>query len=106
MKGRQQMTTTTTNFSDLARSLALLANATRLSILDYLKTHPGATVEEDLVVFLGLPQSVVSRHLRVLRRAGVVIFDERGTGAFKTHRYSLKSQVIQDDAEALAALAS
>lgn len=100
------MTTTTTNFSDLAQSLAILANPTRLSILDYLKTHPGATVEEDLMAFLDLPQSVVSRHLMALRRAGVVIFDERGASAFKTHRYSLKSQIIQDDAEALAALAS
>lgn len=99
------MTTTTTNFHDLARSLAFLANATRLSMLGYLKTHPGSSVE-DLEAFLDLPQSVVSRHLMVLRRAGMVIFDERGASAFKTHRYSLTGQVIQDDAEALAALAS
>lgn len=97
--------TTTTNFHDLARSLAFLANATRLSMLGYLKTHPGASVE-DLRVFLNLPQSVVSRHLMALRRAGVVIFDTHGTGAFKTHRYSLKSEIILDDAKGLAALAS
>ncbi|MBF6606983.1 MAG: helix-turn-helix transcriptional regulator [Chloroflexi bacterium] len=99
------MTTTTTNFSHLAQSLATLGNETRLSMLGYLKANPGASVE-DLVAFLELPQSVVSRHLMALRRAGVVAFDERGSSAFKTHRYSLKSEIIQDDAEALAALAS
>jgi DNA-binding transcriptional ArsR family regulator len=95
---------TTTDYADLAQNLAILGNATRLKILGYLKEHPGTSVEE-LMVFLQMRQGMVSRHLMVLRRAGLVAFEEEGESAFKVHRYSLRSQALQQGAAALAALA-
>ncbi len=51
-------------------TLTVLAEPNRLRIIELLREHP-RTVNE-IVVALGLPQPLVSKHLRVLREAGMV----------------------------------
>jgi DNA-binding transcriptional ArsR family regulator len=48
----------------------LIADGTRRRILDHLRA--GASDVSGLIEALGLPQPLVSKHLRVLREAGVV----------------------------------
>ena len=51
-------------------TFAVLAGPTRRRILDLLRVRPASV--GDLVTSLALPQPAVSKHLRVLREAGVV----------------------------------
>ncbi len=51
-------------------TLTVLAEPNRLRIIELLREHP-RTVNE-IVDALGLPQPLVSKHLRVLREAGMV----------------------------------
>lgn len=59
-----------------ATLLAALAHPVRLRIVDGLTS--GACAVGRMVDCLGLPQPLVSRHLAVLRRAGVVRAERRG----------------------------
>ncbi len=56
--------------------LKTLAAPVRLAIL--LELDDGPRYVHDLVSNLGVSQSLVSQHLRVLRSAGLVIADRRG----------------------------
>ena len=56
--------------SDLAAMLKVLADETRLRIFALLTS--GELCVCEIVDVLGMPQSLVSNHLRVLRRAGLV----------------------------------
>lgn len=60
---------------DLARLAKALGHPTRVVILRRVRTMDGCTCGE-LVVELGLAQSTVSEHLRVLREAGLVHLGE------------------------------
>jgi ArsR family transcriptional regulator len=56
--------------SATAAFLAAIAEPTRLRILNCVAAAP--LFVSDLVIILGLPQPTISRHLRVLRDAGVL----------------------------------
>lgn len=56
---------------DLAKLAKALGHPTRVLILRRVRTMDGCTCSE-LVLELGLAQSTVSEHLRVLREAGLV----------------------------------
>ncbi len=55
----------------LADFLKILADITRLRIINLLNYAPGLRVK-DLVAILELPQSTVSRHLAMMRQSGWV----------------------------------
>lgn len=57
-------------FFTVPDSFAVIAEPTRRRILDLLRARPASVGE--LVTSLALPQPAVSKHLRVLREAGVV----------------------------------
>jgi len=62
--------------SDLARILKAAGEPTRLRLLNLLRI--GDTCVCDLQAVLGLPQHAVSRHLAVLRHAGLVTDHRHG----------------------------
>ena len=83
-----------------ARLLKALANETRLMIVD--KLRDGERTVNELVEFVGLDQSTVSKHLSVLRSEGIV--DDRKEGNFVHYRlvttcvmdfFSCATQVIK-----------
>lgn len=64
----------------LARLLKAVADPARLQLLALIKSSPGGeSCVCDLTVPLALSQPTVSHHLRVLREAGLVTSDKRGT---------------------------
>lgn len=65
---------------DLARRFAALADPVRLRLLSLLATSTdGAVCACDLVAPVGKSQSTVSHHLKILREAGLVTSERRGT---------------------------
>jgi len=80
----------------IARTFSALADETRLKIIKLLADRPH-TVDE-LVQMLGLAQSTVSHHLRVLREAGVVAGEKRGRNVY----YSLTEPLQSDSSGGLA----
>ena len=71
-------------YKQQARVLKALANESRLLIVDRL-SHGECTVGE-LTALVGSDQSTVSKHLAVLRNAGIVVDERRGAQVF----YSLR----------------
>lgn len=64
----------------LARGFAALGDPVRLRLLNLLATSTeGAVCVCDLVEPVGKSQPTVSHHLKVLREAGLVTVDKRGT---------------------------
>jgi ArsR family transcriptional regulator, arsenate/arsenite/antimonite-responsive transcriptional repressor len=64
----------------LARGFAALGDPVRLRLLSLLATSPdGAVCVCDLVEPVGKSQPTVSHHLKVLREAGLVTVERRGT---------------------------
>lgn len=67
----------------LAKVLKAVADPARLQLLALLKSSPeGSACVCDLTAPLGLSQPTVSHHLRVLRDAGLVTREQRGTWAW------------------------
>lgn len=62
-----------------AAVLQALADPTRLLILDILTQHPGEVCVCDLVESFPQGQPTISHHLGVLRKAGLVEAERRGT---------------------------
>jgi len=62
---------------DLARRIRVLADPTRLAILDHLRTGPRSV--GDIALDFGLAQPTVSAHVKQLREAGLVSAVRRGT---------------------------
>lgn len=56
-----------------------LGEPLRLTVLRSLLRHPGGLTVTALTDMLGTPQSTLSRHLAVLRQAGVVTSEKAGT---------------------------
>ncbi len=69
-----------TRFARVADGLRTLGDATRLSILQTLTTDCRSV--SDIVAQLGLPQPLVSRHLRILRDRGFAHAERRGAFTF------------------------
>jgi DNA-binding transcriptional ArsR family regulator len=62
---------------ELARRIRVLADPTRLAILDHLRTGPRSI--GDLAVDFGLAQPTVSAHVKQLRQAGLVTAARNGS---------------------------
>jgi ArsR family transcriptional regulator len=75
--------------ASLTRLLKALADDTRLQLLGKIASSTDPICVCDLVDSAAVNQSTVSHHLKVLREAGVVEFERRGTWAY----YSLKPGV-------------
>ena len=82
---------------ELAVRFKALADPTRLAILNQLAGSEEVCVC-DLVPASGLAQPTVSHHLRLLREAGLVTFERRGTWAY----YRLEPDAVAELAAALA----
>lgn len=67
----------------LAKLLKAVADPARLQLLSLIKSSPeGSVCVCDLTEPLGLSQPTVSHHLKVLRDAGLVHREQRGTWAW------------------------
>jgi ArsR family transcriptional regulator len=68
---------------ELARRFAALSDPVRLRLLSLLATaEDGAVCACDLVEPVGKSQPTVSHHLRILREAGLVTSEKRGTNVW------------------------
>ncbi len=73
----------TSEAEDLAAALRVIADPARLRILSLIQAQPsGEACVCHLTEPLGLTQPTVSHHLRVLREAGLVEREQRGSWAF------------------------
>ncbi len=73
----------TENTEKLARSLRAIADPARLRLISMIAAHDGQEACVcDLTEPLGLGQSTVSHHLKVLVDAGILTRDKRGTWAY------------------------
>jgi len=74
---------TASQAADLARTLKALADPTRLRLVSMVAAHQGgeACVCE-LTEPLGLTQPTISHHLKILREAGLVTGERRGTWVY------------------------
>ncbi|MDT0164026.1 metalloregulator ArsR/SmtB family transcription factor [Actinotalea sp. AC32] len=83
----------------LARRFAALSDPVRLRLLSLLSTDPdGAVCACDLVEPVGKSQPTVSHHLKILREAGLVTSEKRGTNVW----YAAVPAAIETLREALA----
>jgi ArsR family transcriptional regulator len=73
-----------------AKIIKAVAHPTRLFIVDELKRHERCVYE--LTEMIGVDMSTVSKHLSVLKGAGIVMDDKRGTQIY----YKLKVPCILD----------
>ncbi len=64
---------------EIARRFKALADPTRVRILNLLISRGGSTCVCDLNAVFDLAQPTISHHLGVLRRAGLVQAEQRGT---------------------------
>jgi DNA-binding transcriptional ArsR family regulator len=68
--------TDTNGYEEKARIIKAMAHPSRLKIIDYLADGPKCVCElRDIV---GSDQSTVSRHLAVLKNAGILTSEKRG----------------------------
>ena len=73
---------------DFLGTVGALNDETRILILRFLETH-GALCVCDLQASLGMIQSRLSRHLKILKDAGFVRVDRKGTWAYYSIRAPL-----------------
>lgn len=66
------------NIQALTEVFKALSDPTRLRLVMLLKAHEGALCVNALASKLGVTQSAVSQHLRVLRGAGLVLSERQG----------------------------
>ena len=78
------------------KTVSALNDETRVTILRFLDEH-GALCVCDLQRSLGMIQSRLSRHLKILKEAGFVRVDRKGTWAY----YSIRSPLDRFRLEAL-----
>lgn len=79
---------TRTTFEERARVLKAMAHPTRLYIVDVLSR--GERCVNDLTEMVGADMSTVSRHLSVLRSAGILSDEKRGSEVY----YSLRMACV------------
>jgi ArsR family transcriptional regulator len=97
-------TKTKVRYAAQAKVMKAMAHPTRLFIVDQLADEPRCVC--DLTEMVGADVSTVSRHLSVLREAGIVDDDKRGNQVFYSLRvpcvlnwYSCVAGVLEADAE-------
>jgi len=77
----------------LAKLLKAVADPARLQLLALIKSSPGGSACAcDLTAPLGLSQPTVSHHLKVLKDAGIVRREQRGTWAW----FSIESERLAE----------
>ena len=81
---------------DFLKTVSALSDETRVLILRFFDQH-GALCVCDLQESLGMIQSRLSRHLKILKEAGFLRVDRKGTWAY----YSLRSPLDRFRSEAL-----
>jgi ArsR family transcriptional regulator len=82
----------------LAKRFAALGDPIRLRLLSLLATNPaGAVCVCDLTAPVGKSQPTVSHHLRILREAGLVTSEKRGTNVW----YEVVPSALESLAETL-----
>ena len=85
-----------TSPTDLDRTFGALADPSRRAILDMLRVHGELTAGEISEAFPAISRPAVSKHLRILREAGLV--EEHRNGRFVI--YSLPEQQLAEPIEA------
>jgi ArsR family transcriptional regulator len=86
--------------TELARRFAALSDPVRLRLLSLLATSSdGAVCACDLVEPVGKSQPTVSHHLRILREAGLVTSEKRGTNVW----YAVVPAALESLRQALGA---
>jgi ArsR family transcriptional regulator, arsenate/arsenite/antimonite-responsive transcriptional repressor len=91
-----------TDAAELARRFAALSDPVRLRLLSLLATaDAGAVCACDLVEPVGKSQPTVSHHLRILREAGLVTSEKRGTNVW----YAAVPAALESLREALGPVA-
>lgn len=102
---------TQTRCAARARILKALAHPARVFIVEELAKGERCVCE--LTAMIGMDMSTVSRHLAVLRNAGIIADDKRGLQVFYTLRvpcvlklFGCIETVIETNAKAQAALLS
>ncbi len=98
-----QSETLRTSRLSLVQQLRVLADPTRLAILELLRQ--GLQCNCNLGSRLGLPMNLVSHHLKVLRRAGLVTFS-RDTKDGRWIHYALNASGLSRMRRALSAFLS
>lgn len=83
----------------LAPVLAALSDANRLAILLAITQHPRSV--KGLTELVGLPQTLVSHHLKALREVGLVTVTAQG----RSNIYTMCCDALAEPARLLAALA-
>lgn len=86
---------------ELAAMFKVLSDPTRLRLVKLLGIHEGSLCVNALAHKLGVTQSAVSQHLRVLRQAGLVHGDRRGYRVHYSLDWSRLEQVKEHLTEAL-----
>ena len=81
---------------DFLKTVAALNDETRVLILHFFDEH-GALCVCDLQASLGMIQSRLSRHLKILKEAGFLRVERRGTWAY----YSIRSPLDRFRSEAI-----
>ena len=85
--------------TELARRFAALSDPVRLRLLSLLATDAGGAVCAcDLVEPVGKSQPTVSHHLKILREAGLVTSEKRGTNVW----YAVVPAALESLREALS----
>jgi len=84
----------------LAPVLAALSDANRLAILLAITQQPSSV--KTLTEVCGLPQTLVSHHLKALRDVGLVVATAQG----RSNIYSMCCSVLAEPARLLASLAA
>lgn len=79
--------------TDLDRTLAALADPTRRGVVELLRKRPRRAGE--LAASLAMSAPAMSRHLRVLRRTGLVEEDHQGEDA-RVRRYRLRPEPFRE----------
>jgi DNA-binding transcriptional ArsR family regulator len=72
--------------------LKALSHPLRLKILEYLVQGKGCI--NDVSNTLGIPQSITSQYLRILRNAGIVYFQKSGSKAYYLVNNELAQGII------------
>jgi ArsR family transcriptional regulator, arsenate/arsenite/antimonite-responsive transcriptional repressor len=77
--------------TDLATVFKAIANPVRLQILDILNRQGGEICVCDIEAYFELSQPTISHHLRVMRQAGLVETEQRGTWVY----YSVRPETME-----------
>ena len=80
-----------------------LCDPTRLAILAYLATRPGPLRVSEVGQCCPIDLSVVSRHLTILRQAGIVRSEKRGKEVFYQVQFTPFIRTLRGIADALEA---